>query len=390
MLKLLALVPLLMNTGGNYYRIAQENNMAPGVSAPSPYTTVSTATPAEAKSSAATDDQAAARMRYALSEIARLRNQLDVATGRLDESRRNYAGLNEISDEQAKKIDAAEKRNEELQNELAKQRDKLTAIVVEKKEAELKNVGLEESRNRAWVYCLLVSLAFAVVLMYGLSFSDSFRAILGRLPDKDKDDRITELETELNKRIDHINALELIRERFIRSKASRKRAGKMISGLLRHMDRLATQINSLRLTDIHLRDEWIAARDEEIARLVALQQGSDEAIKRAIAEAQETNDELADLRSTITELRTLLADANRTIEAHNEATAAPDAVPQTIDEIPTMPIVDQAALLAQAALNASNEALIDNSRAAMHEKTGLPPSDLPPPADATPPPGYSR
>jgi len=386
MLKLLALVPLLMNTGNDHYRIAQETNMAPGVSAPSPYATISAPMSTETKPPAAKTDEATARLRYALSEIARLRNQLDATTGRLDESRGNYAALDAVSVEQADRISKADARSEELRKEITVLHGKLATVVAEKRDVESRIIGLEASRNNAWVYCLLVSIAFAAVLLFVLSFSDSFRAILARLPDKEKDDRIAELEIELARRIDRILILESLNARASRLGNKSKRAGRLIAGLIKHMARLAVNINLLRLDDIQSREEKIAARDAEIDRLVALQQGSEKAFEEAIAEAQSVNDKLMGLESAMVELRTQLTGANETIEALNGGTLKVGAVPQSVEETPTVPIVDQAALLEAAARTSSNADAIDRSRAGMH----LPSSESLPIADETPPPGYSR
>ncbi len=313
MVKLLALVPFLVSFGPGEYRIAQETPAAERV-APTPYSAN-----AAVKTPPAENAEAAMRIRYAYAEISRLRAQLADATGRLEESRRNFSALDADAKERAAKITNAENRNGELHKQLIDQQSRIIAAVAAKNEAEAKVDELKNSANRAWVYCLLLGLACVSLVFYALSLYDSLQAIMVRLPEKSKDDQIAALQIELDKRANAVINLELLKEKYAAARAKSKRAGERVSkllqlqrlstqtalarinGLLGAIDRLAVQLNALRLADsivykdrirvleerLEGADLKLEARLEEIGRFVNFQAGSERTIERITLEGFE-------------------------------------------------------------------------------------------------------
>jgi chromosome segregation ATPase len=412
MVKLLALVPLLVSFE---HKAAQETAVPPAGIAPTPYPAVAAVKPA-----ASANEEAATRIRYAYAEINRLRAQVADLSGRLDESRANYVTLDSVSDAQAARISKREAQIESLQKEIASLTGKFVAARTEKRLVETKIAGLEASVSSAWTYCLLVGLAFVVLLLYGTKYADSFRAILARLPDKEKDDQIAALQIELDKLMNAFSELKAYKALYEKSRDKRKRAGAMIADLIRcqylasrriddllnQIDRVAVQFNGLRLADLRFRDGRIEAlqrmledagykleaRDEVIMRLINFQNGSERTIERISLEAYEMACRIAELEEIVAALRQTLVEANETIAVLNGGLAAPATLPATTEEMPTAPPIDPAVALAEAELTAQNAIAIESSRATMlgMGTAGLPPSELPPIADETPPPCYSR
>ena len=355
MVKLLALVPVLVSLGSGDHRTAAETTPAERV-APTPYIGDTITKPA----SEAKDPETAARLKYAYAEIFRLRAQTAEVAGRLEESRNNFAGLDAAAKDHAAKIAAAEKRYDELQKRLAEQQARMIAAVAEKTEAEARVGGLKNSSDRVWVYCLLLGIACIALSFYTLSLRDSFRAIMARLPDKDKDDKIVELQSRLDE-----------------SQVRRKRAGMMVNGLLKRIHLI--ELCLLETTEYSNGVKLL--HEKRINELV-------DQLEKADRGTQEKTGRNAELEATVEDLRRSLIEANETVAAHNggKDPSASALMPVAETSAPAVeaaavPALDEASILAQAQRDAANIDAIEKSRQTM---LGIGPAAPAPPPDDQP------
>jgi hypothetical protein len=379
MVKLFALMSLFAGMGSGEYRIAKETPVPERV-APTPYA----ADGVEAKAAAIANSEDAAKIKYAYAEINRLRAQLADAVGRLEESRRDHDGLRAMSNDQDAELTRALRINGALLKNLSERDQAVAASNKAKAAGEIQINDLKNSSARAWGYCTILALGLIVVLIFVMSFTDWFRAIMARLPDKEKDDRIAELEIELSKRLEAVIDLDLLTVRYAASRVKRKRAGKMVAellrdkslaaqrncGLLDQIDRLARQFNGLRLVDLRFRDGRIevlqrlledadlkiAARDEDVKRYVNFQDGSERTIERITFDAFEMLNRVVELEKIVVSLRQALDKANGTIAALNggiaQGKASPGEVLPEDDKTPPVTIGDAAAIIDEAERNA--------------------------------------